>query len=110
MKAKDNKTAIYLISFFIGAIILLLPWQAMLLKKNERTCGFIYGQYVVKGAKYIQFSYKTSAHGWITSSQAASDFKVKNSQKLKKMKCLKLIYSSRFNKVAKIIDERVLEK
>lgn len=106
----DKKTAIILFSFFICVVILLMPWRAMLLKKHENTCGFIYGKHEVKGSTYIHFSYKTKSNKWLTSQEDVSNFKIKNINRLKKMNCIRVIYSSRFNSVTKVVDERLIIK
>ena len=105
---QDKKTAVILISFFICVVILLMPWRDMLLKKHENTCGFIYGKHEVKGSTYFDFSYKTKSNKWLTASEDISDFKIKNLGKLKKMECIRVIYSSRFNSVAKVVDKRLV--
>jgi hypothetical protein len=110
MDKEDKKAVKIIMIFFVGVIFLFIPWNDLVLKNHARTCGFVYGQHKFKGAKYIQFSYKTSSNGWLTFDQHISDFKIKNVEVLKKMNCLKTIYSTQFNSIAKIIDGRVIEK
>ena len=110
MDKEDKKAVKIIMIFFVGVIFLFIPWRDLALKNHARTCGFVYGQQVFKGARYIFFSYKTSSKEWLTSHQHISDFKIKNVDSLKKMKCLQTIYSTRFNSTAEIIDERVIER
>jgi len=110
MDKEDKKAVKILLIFFVGVIFSFIPWSAIFLKKHERTCGFVYRLTRVGGPKYFEFSYKTSSNGWMTSLQSVSDFKIKNVEALKKMKCLQTEYSTRFNSFVKIIDERVIEK
>ena len=110
MDKEDKKAVKIVMIFFVGVIFLYIPWNNLALKNHARTCGFVYSQHVFKGARYFFFSYKTSSNEWLTSHQHISDFKIKNLDSLKKMNCLKTIYSTRFNSTAEIIDERVIEK
>ena len=110
MDKEDKKAVKIIMIFFVGVIFLFIPWRDLLLKKHERTCGFVYGITRVHGATYFEFSYKTSSNGWMTSHQSNSDFKIKNVDSLKKMKCLQTEYSTQFNSFVEIIDERVIEK
>jgi hypothetical protein len=107
MDNQDKKTAIIFISFFIGVVILFIPWRDMLLKEHENTCGFIYGKHEVKGSTYFDFSYKTKSNKWLTASEDIINFKIKNINNLKKMHCIRVIYSSRFNSVAIVVDKRL---
>ena len=110
MDKEDKKAVKIIMIFFVGVIFLFIPWNDLALKNHARTCGFVYGRLKFKGWSYIQFSYKTSSNEWLTFDQQISEFKIKNVDSLKKMNCLKTIYSTRFNSIAKIIDERVIEK
>lgn len=106
----DKKTAIILFSFLFCVILMFIPWKEISLRRHENTCGFAYGKHTTKGNDYVEFRYKTKSKKWLTSSLPLDDISEKNLYALKKMKCIKIIYSKRFNSMIKVVDKRLKVK
>ena len=97
---------IIIYSFF--ALLLFIPWKIIFLQHHKKTCGFVYAISKTKGIKYVDFSYQTEDKKWMTNCEPMDNFSVMRLDSLKKMGCIKMIYSTNFNSWTKITDKRLL--
>jgi len=93
-------------SFF--ALYFIIPWKMILLQHHKKACGFVYLISTTRHTKYAHFSYQTEDKKWMTCSESMDNFSVKRLDSLKKMGCIKMIYSTNFNSWTKITDKRLL--
>jgi hypothetical protein len=93
-------------SFF--ALYFIIPWKMIFLQHHKKTCGFVYLISTTRHTKYAHFSYQTEDKKWMTNCEPMDNFSVKKLDSLKKMGCIKIIYSTNFNSWTKITDKRLL--
>ena len=108
MKKLSNITLIDIIIYSFFALYIFIPWKIIFLQHHKKTCGFVYAISTTRHTKYAHFSYQTEDKKWMTNCEPMDNFSVKRLDSLKKMGCIKIIYSTNFNSWTKITDKRLL--
>lgn len=103
--SKDQWINIIVYSFF--ALYIFIPWKYIFLQNHKKTCGFAFLISNTRHVEYLHFSYRADNKKWMTNCEPMDDFKVMDLDSIKKMGCIKMIYSTQINSYTKLTDKRL---
>jgi hypothetical protein len=108
--SKEAKQTLWIHVFLVLLVVLGLIWQPLMLRNNKKTCAYAYGKHETNGTSYIEYSFQNQYNNWVTATEGAGDYKVKDLKTLQKMGCIKIIYSTSQNETIEVVDERMVIK
>jgi hypothetical protein len=108
--SKETKQVLWVHVVLLLFVVLNLIWQPLMLRNNKKTCAYAYGKHKTNGTSYIKYSFQNQDNNWVTATEGAGDYKVKDLKTLQKMGCIKIIYSTSQNGTIEVVDERMVIK